>query len=75
MSAVLRSVVGVLALVASGLLLRAAMMRLLRGVAMLFGASIALITGALLLGSVVWALVQRWRRRRPSYQKTPSDAI
>ena len=64
MSAVLRSVIGVLALVASGLLLRAAMMRLLRGVATFFGASVALFTGALLLGSVAWTLVRRWRRRR-----------
>ena len=64
MSVFLRSVGGVLALAASGLLLRAAIVRLIRGVAMLVGASIVLVTGALLLGSVAWALMQRWRLRR-----------
>ena len=64
MSVLLRSVGGVLALAASGLLLRAAIVRLIHGVAMLVGASIVLVTGALLLGSVAWALVQRWRLRR-----------
>ncbi len=64
MSVLLRSVGGVLALAASGLLLRAAIVRLISGVAMLVGASIVLVTGALLLGSVAWALVQRWRLRR-----------
>ena len=64
MSVLLRSVVGVLALAASGLLLRAAIVRLMSGVALLVGASIVLVTGALFLGSVAWALVQRWRVRR-----------
>jgi len=62
-SAVLRVVLGVVALVASGLLLRGASQRLMRGTAMLFGASIALVSGAFLVGSVVWGLVQRRRER------------
>ena len=64
MGAALRIALGVVALLASGLLLRAAVLRPVRGVAMLFGASIALVIGAFLLGSVAWGLVQRWRRRR-----------
>ena len=73
MSAALRTALGVVALLASGLLLRAAGQRLLRGVAMLFGASIALVTGAFLLGSVAWALVRRWRERRRE-QPRPGSA-
>ena len=64
MSAALRIALGVVALLASGLPLRASAQRLMHGVAMLFGASIALVTGAFLLGSVTWALVRRWREGR-----------
>ena len=64
MSSALRVVLGVVALLASALLLRGASQRLMRGVAMLFAASIALVGGAFLVGSVVWGLVQRRRRLR-----------
>jgi len=64
MSAALRMLLGVVGLLASGLLLRAATFRLMRGVAMLFGAAVALVGSVVLIGSVVWGGVQRWRRRR-----------
>ena len=64
MHPLLRVLGGVIALAATALLMRAAMMRLVRGAALLFGAAIALVTAALLLGGALWALFQRLRRHR-----------
>jgi riboflavin transporter FmnP len=63
---VLRFVFGAVALVCSGLLIKSAVQRLIRGAAAMFAGAVALAVAVLLLGSTVWTAVRRWRGSRRS---------
>ena len=59
----LRFLLGLVALVLAGLLFNSAMQRLMRGLAMMFAGSLALVIGGLLVGSGAWKVIRRRRRR------------
>ena len=61
---VLRFLLGLAALALGGFLLNSAMQRLMRGLAMMFAGSLALVIGGLLVGSGAWKLIRRRRGRR-----------
>ncbi len=59
----LRFLLGLVALTLGGFLLNSAMQRLMRGLAMMFAGSLALVIGGLLVGSGAWTVIRRRRRR------------
>jgi len=74
---VIRVLLGLGSLVAAALLLNAAFQRLMSGLALLFGGALALATGGLLVGSAIWSLARRLRRKRgaaAAQRVAPEDA-
>ena len=56
-----RLVSGVVTLALSAFLIRAAMQRLMLGLATMFGAAVALAMSVLLIGGSAWSALRRWR--------------
>lgn len=57
----LRVIPALLSLVVAALFLSRAMKRLVGVVALLVGSAIAFAAGGILMGSIVWSFVRRWR--------------
>ncbi len=61
---IVRIVVGVAVVAASGLVLSAAIRRVVRGVALLFGGAVAFVVGGYLILSGLWRVIRSRRRSR-----------